>query len=95
MLQLTVGAEKFREDVYFQPIFIRYSSTCDGSPKTTDIITNVEDAKADPHQGLIPGQAFHVHELTGAEYVGLMGKKSIPHKFLFSQDKRHFSKGIF
>ena len=56
------------------PVFLKFSATCDGSPKRVSIIDQTEDAIADPSHSLIPGQAFHVHQLTGAEYIKLMGK---------------------
>ena len=73
-MQSVVGG-KYKEKNYFEPAMLRYSATCDGSPKRLVILTMTQDEiSADPHHGLIPAEMFEVHRLTGFEYRALMGK---------------------
>ena len=71
---MVVGG-KYKESQYFSKAMLKFSATCDGSPKTVDIIDlGKEEIIADPHHALVPGEIFKAHTLTGFEYRALMGK---------------------
>ena len=72
-----VTGGKYKEGRYFSKAMLRFSATCDGSPKVTSIIDlGQNEIFADPHHALVPAEIFKVHSLTGFEYRALMGKFS-------------------
>ena len=75
-VRLVVGG-KYRESNYFAPAMLKYSATCDGSPKRLQVLNLREDVNADPHHGLIPAEMFNIHQMTGFEFRALMGKYNL------------------
>ena len=68
-----MGPQRYHEGRLFQAIFIKYSGNFDGVPKSPEI-RNDGQTECDPQHCIIPGLQFNATELTGQEFVTLLGR---------------------
>ena len=68
-----MGPNRYHEGILFQPIFLKYSGNYDGVPKSVEVRDDGR-TECDPQHCIIPGLRFNSSELTGREYVSVMGK---------------------
>ena len=85
-----MGPTRYHEGVLFEPIFLKYSGNFDGAPKTVEIRKDGQ-TECDPQHCIIPGLQFNASELTGQEYVSLLGKCMYHEKSLGKLQKNLYS----